>query len=561
MKKTHRILTLALSLILVLASGAVFPLSGFAEAEPVVLKMMLPGTEELTSLDTAVGKMIYEELGIELRIYPISNATRQEKANVMLAAYDWNDMDLIALGNTTVAQDYILSDALVCLDDYRADLENFFSYNEEQIPYWRTSDPNGGLYFWQNAPDMQCAIQPPFDIPVRTDVLEALGYPELQTTDDYVDFLKQALEMFPTTEDGTPTIGMAFGWGDNPAGFASYLVRHSGYQHFYKLTGMIDVENDCIISLIDNDYGKASFRFYNTLYREGLMDPEAFTSKWVDLQEKMNAGACICGHFMYYMVNSASQSLEAEGKDYGYVMMPIRLQEAEDDNRTRYELYTNLRGDETMGILASSKNIDACVKLLNTLCTEEYSLAIGRGVEGVDWNWKDDKIVMTDTYYEKINEEDYWYGQTFPAAQYFPIHVSGLLGNGQPVNADYDPDVKARRYTQAQQDTLKAYGWEYDYDGWFESDKFEMELLDTTAYIAAVVLDPDSEMGKLETKLIEYLKNQCVLCMTAETEEEFETRYAEMVEHANAMGAADLIAVYNENYKNISSKLEEYKNK
>ena len=86
-------------------------------------------------------------------------------------------------------------------------------------------------------------------------------------------------------------------------------------------------------------------------------------------------------------------------------------------------------------------------------------------------------------------------------------------------------------------------------------------LVDITNFTAAVVLDADSEMGKLQTKLHEYLADQLVLCMTAETEEQFEALYAEMLEHANEMGAADLIATYNENYKAIAARVEELKNK
>src|SRR5690606_15792343 len=101
---------------------------------------------------------------------------------------------------------------------------------------------DGGLYVWQAGPDQLQMTSPPNDMNMRVDVLEALGWPKLDTTDDYVKVLGDALEKFPTTL-GHQSIGMINFYGEalGPL-LATYLPRHSGYQHFYKTTGLIDVE-------------------------------------------------------------------------------------------------------------------------------------------------------------------------------------------------------------------------------------------------------------------------------------------------------------------------------
>ena len=226
---------LSLALVLLLALGA-WSAALAEELEPVTIKVMIKGDTERSSLDDEVGQMIWDALKVEIQFIPY-NDSQYEKAQMMLAGQNWGDVDMVNTALNEVTAQYIASDAFVNLDDYRELLPNFYDNLSDLIPYWRNLDTvNGGLYVWQNGPDQIQMTSPCLDIVVRTDVLEALGWPDLDTTDDYIEFLKKGMEMFPES-NGMPTIGMSCFFGDAVGTLVStYLPRHSGFSYVYNLS-------------------------------------------------------------------------------------------------------------------------------------------------------------------------------------------------------------------------------------------------------------------------------------------------------------------------------------
>ena len=120
MKKT---LSLFLSLLLLL--GLIPTAFATEELEPVVLHVLVTGDQERNSLDDEVGQMIWEELKIEIQFIPF-NESMYEKAQMMLAANNWDNLDMVNTAMNEITSQYIAADAFVNLDDYRELMPNFY---------------------------------------------------------------------------------------------------------------------------------------------------------------------------------------------------------------------------------------------------------------------------------------------------------------------------------------------------------------------------------------------------------------------------------------------------
>lgn len=564
MKKT---LSLFLSLLLLL--GLIPTAFATEELEPVVLHVLVTGDQERNSLDDEVGQMIWEELKIEIQFIPF-NESQYEKAQMMLAANNWDNLDIVNTAMNEITSQYIAADAFVNLDDYRELMPNFYENFSDLIPYWRNLDSaNGGLYVWQTGPDQIQMTTPCLDIVVRTDVLEALGWPDLDTTDDYIEFLKKGMELFPES-NGMPTIGVSSFFGDAVGTLVStYLPRHSGYSDVYKLTCMVDVDNDKIISKVDHPYYYETAKFFNTLYREGLLDPEVWTDGMNECQAKAESGVPLSIWFMNWVVDGANRNAINRGQeDAQYIVTPIRLQIAKDEGRNkRYEIYTSYRADNTLGILKTSPNIERICQLIDFMSSDEMIIRCGWGVEGRDYTVDESgKRSVTPEFAETIYGEDgleyrWQTGINVGYNNILPLRTYGLMPDGQTSTYDRDPGFKMTVATDRQKEAYAALGWENNVSGWIDNDNFEFVTFDLSILQAAVVLDAESDEGKIEVQINDYLEGMIPKLYSCETDEEFDAMYNEMCAKCDEMGEEQLIAKYNEQYAVMSNRIEELKAK
>ncbi len=532
--------------------------------DPVKIKVLVGGDKVVSSKDDEVGQMLFEKFQTEIEFVPY-NESHFEKALMMLAANDFGDLDIVNTALDDVTKKYIAADIFVNLDDYRDKLANFYAFEKDLIPYWRNFDmAKGNLYVWQSGPDQIQMTYPPLDIVTRTDALEACGWPKLDTTDDYVAFLKEAMTKIPTS-NGQKSIGMTFFYGD-PVGplLSTYLPRHSGFQHFYKTTGLIDIDNKSIVPLASHPYAKATTKFYNTLFREGIMDKEAWTDGFAECQAKAESGVALTVNFMTWAVSSSNaKALERGTPDMQYIVTPIRLQIAKDEGRNvRYELFNGVRPDETQGILKTSKNVDRIIELVDFFASEEMTKRVGWGVEGRDYTVENGQRVCTPEfiaavtgttggeYLEKI-------GINKPYSVLFACRRFGLTSNGQPGHYSVDPTYNMTSATETQKKAYKALGWNNLVSGWRENPAFKFEPFEVTKYVVAANIDPATDIAKTEEKIKQYMDQQLPIIITSKTEAAFESKYQAMVDKVAEMGIDKVIAVYNEQLKTIDSRITE----
>jgi hypothetical protein len=510
-----------------------------------------------------IGAIIYEKFNTEIQFIPFSES-RYEKALMMLAAQDFADLDIVNMSTPSIISQYIDGGFLVNLDDYRDKLPQFFSFHEDTIPYWRDYDKtNGDLYVWDNGPDQSnVSIGVGLDMIVRTDLLEQQGYPDLDTTDDYIAFLKKALMDNPTS-NGRPSIGMIAVFGDTLGPLlASYLPRHSGYQHPYKTTALIDTDTGGLVPLVTHRYTKENAKFWNTLWREGILDREAFTTTWDILQEKIESGTALSMHFASWLIGGANMKATERGQpDKHYIVMPIRQSIAKREGRnSRYEIFTKVRIDDTQGILKSSKNIDRIIELIEFFSNEEINIRANWGLEGRDWTRQNGKIVSTPEFIAKTTGPDaldfmkqfgtYHYQFPFPSRSY------AELSNGQGGSFNLDATYSLSSATDTQKKAYKGLGWENPSSGFTANKNFTYESFDMSDYQTALNLDPDSDEVKIEERILNYFDQQWPAVITAGSDAEFERQFKTLVDTCLSYGNERLVTKYNQQLSGVSQKIE-----
>ena len=127
-------------------------------------------------------------------------------------------------------------------------------------------------------------------------------------------------EIYPETEDGLPVYAMS---AYNDSQLHAYFYKGCLAEGYINLEGGIYVQSVTTNELVPDLYDEgvegdtpfwSGVKFYNKLYREGLLDPDCFITKSEGLQEKYNKGQYLGGSVNWYYgtYNENQRAADAE---------------------------------------------------------------------------------------------------------------------------------------------------------------------------------------------------------------------------------------------------------
>jgi hypothetical protein len=242
-----------------------------------------------------------------------------------------------------------------------------------------------------------------------------------------------------------------------------------------------------------------------------------------------------------------------------YIVTPIRLSIAKElGDNTRYEITSLLRMDETGGILKASKNVDRIIELLDFISNEKCTIMQGHGIEGVDYNWIDGKIIMTPEFLAGATGSDASFnGSEFVSSRglyrgyaFLPTRRNAQLPNGQAGFYMNDAEYLNLSASDRQKEAYSALGWANLTSGWTDSPHFDFVPFDISKYTTAIAsFDPESDESIAITKIDEYLYAQIPFLINAPTVDEFERLYAEVLSTIDGMGIEGLLVECNARLK------------
>ncbi|HEY0827856.1 MAG TPA: extracellular solute-binding protein [Bacilli bacterium] len=303
-----------------------------------------------------------------------------EKINIMIATGDLPD--LITLGLHDPAVDKLIKSGLVysldeLMDTYSPEFrkeipQDVYDASKSEIDQKLYGMPGGYLPDWLlKAKDGIGA----YTYSVRKDIYAELGKPDMTTPDSFYETLKAFKEKYPMI-NGRPSIPLAI--GDNTQLETSppiYSLMHSfGVKdHYVQPDGKVTVK-------FKNPQYKEFAKYMNKLYREKLIDAEAFVKGETQIQEDLRSNVFASAAYFWYL-DGANAALDQAKPDSHFVSI-APLQAVED---VKFPGLARLGGQITL-VSKKSKNPEAAIKFLRYMFSKDGNLLMLYGHEGEDYS-------------------------------------------------------------------------------------------------------------------------------------------------------------------------------
>ena len=412
MKKTKWILAALMAVILLISgcssksgnsdqkteasAGSSASASESSKGEPTTIKIF----SEFMPADELDGgyftKFIEDKFNIKIQWNAASRETFDEKKKLVMASGDYPDIFLgenffTKQEQALYGQQGVLEPLNDLIDQYGVNIK---SRVLAQFPDFLNENTSldGNIYGLGSIDECyHCTY--PMRLWINTTWLFNLGLDMPTTTEEYYQVLKAFKEKDPNGNgkaDEIPLSGTEKGWNANVDGFLMNAFIYNSPSNYLNLNG------DKIEFVADKPQWKAGLQYMNKLFTEGLLDKNAFIQDGDSLGKLgMYPDAALLGSFPH-------------GVSYG-VVWP----EDNPDN-TRYKEYQALpplKGPEgvqlayetpsgisvsNFSISANSKHKELAMQIADYFYSEEGTVGMQRGREGIDWKKADNNEVGYD---------------------------------------------------------------------------------------------------------------------------------------------------------------------
>lgn len=502
--------------------------------------------------DNDVASVIEEKLGIRMDIVQGD----AQKFSVLVAGGDLPDIIY-----TNPAQQGVEANALItggqviALDDLIEQYgENVKKNFPSRLDYSKKYLSNGEdkIYFIpvlgytvnKENPDISYTIENAGFL-TRWDVYAAIGYPEIETTDDYLNVLKQMQDYARENDlaDGKQIYAIS-GWNDwGLWPWWMVNVREMGWKELNN-GAMINRVNKEIDMTYTSDAFWESLKFYNKAYNMGILDPEAFTMKNDQFWDKCNNGQVLMA-YASWQTDEMNKTMAANGHpDWGFEKLPssgypyihgIVASDAPLGNASDY----------ATAITKNCKNPEKAMQLIDFCNSEEGARLIYSGVEGVHWENVDGQIRPTEEYKKMIKEDSSYIAKTGITSynKLCGFKETQVLSDGAPANVLKSNEQKAENILEIDRAYCEYYseqrGKEFLYPGMVLNDMWQNGEVETfTEYIlfTNLVQSPSEETLNIVAQCDQYMNVQGIKAIMAKDDAEFEQCRQEALQELEAKG-------------------------
>jgi len=380
---------------------------------------------------------------------------------------------------------------------------------------------------------------------VRWDLYQKLGCPKVDDLEDYVDLFKSMKEIYPESDSGKETYAVSFfpDWDGSMVMYVkSTATNFFGVDEF--LNGLYDVDTKKFQGALQRDgYYLRCLKFYNTLYREGLLDPESRSQTYSDCYNKFVDGqifSCIFGWLGAGAFNSAEHQADGE------LMAPLAC-----TNQDTVVYGLNTTGDTyTWTIGAYTEYPQLCMALINWLATPDGFLTTLYGPKGLCWDYdEDNNTVLLDVGYKASVNPNYSFDDASGFSGMFQNGISKFNcnlwakdtvnpeANGQTYNTSTWPNITGKQTNYAvMNEWLSYYGVETK-DEYMK--KFEYSVSAPHTYVES---ETDDDFSTKRDAISAIIRQGTWDAIYAESEAEYNEIVNKMIEDANNAGYEEVVA-------------------
>jgi len=526
--------------------------------EPITLTLFGAGGSDIPGIQSdPVAKEIEKKLGITFD----TAAFDENKMKLMLADGDLPDIMMV---DHKYIKQMIEGNQIINMDDYLKtygqDIEKGMS---ETLEYFRQnmSEGQNKLYFLPihtgTSKEMGAAA-PQYEYSVgfwtRWDLYKELGYPEIKSTDDFLNLLVQMQKMYPTTEDGKKVYGVSAYNG----GLWPFIIQNAFADGYFNGPGVYvqDVDGNAYELLTDESSTFwNSMKYFFKANQLGLLDPESFTQQMDQYSAKLD-NLQLLSSIANWWTGGGNKKLAAAGNpEAGYAMIPI----------TGTSIYkggmspTGWSG-KYLAISKNSKHPERAIELLNYLFTPEGSRLVVNGVEGEHWAIVDGKPEMTEETIEASKTMES-FAQITGVGKYGNLQgIDDLVthpGDQGLINLFYSEKIFKTRLTPLDKAYSEYYGGTYPGEALeklVQEGKIKWGAYDTTVQ-TGLATAPD-DIKRIDAKVDELVKTTMPKLILSKNEDEFNKVKTDLMDSLNKIDYAKSKAFWDSNWKEALAKTD-----
>lgn len=381
---------------------------------------------------------------------------------------------------------------------------------------------------------------------MRLDYYNELGNPEMKTTTDMLNVLKQMQDAHPTTEDGKNVY--AFSLFDDWDG--DYMALASKYAFLYGYdegkAGFVFPSPDATsYSEISDDNGvyHNALKMFFDANKMGLVDPDSSSQDWSTVYTKMQEGQTLFSFWPW--LASAYNNLDNKAAGKGMAFLPVKDQKLVNDGYNRF-------GNSALvvGIGSKTQYPDRVFEFVDWLASSEfvyYTGWSGAGIKGLNWDMVDGRPVLTDFGFECMKDaentmmpEEYG-GGSYKSGQ---CEIGFLFRTATSVDAETGEKYSISDWSSVLESTKSVFDDKYE-ETFGAKNAAEYLLKNNlvqvspgSAYFAPA---EDTELTTKRTQCGDLITNTSWQMIFAENEEEFNALWADMKEQLEGLGYADVL--------------------
>lgn len=516
--------------------------------------------------------------------WPIDTVAKIEKlfnCNIKFKNYQKDSLNLdLSGGNTTdivqINEDNIdgvlKGKHAVNLEEYKGIAPNIFApaldFRNNVMKNFKSDDSKGQYFVTTNVTTENAketyGSNLGFGYAVRWDLYKKIGMPKISNDDEYIAALKKMKEAYPKTENGDETYAYSI---YNDAKLHSYFHKGCITEGYVNLEGGIYVQNvktnELISDIYDVDEGGvltpfwSGVKFYNKLYREGLLDPDAMITKGEDLQEKYTKGIYFGGqNNWYYGKYNSDERAKDNNTMKEFILLPSYMGWANEPNKAGWS-------GKYYFVSSHSKNVERAVMVLDYLQSEAASRESYSGTEE-RWETKDGKVALKDetksiksdgSRNEELIKSGIGDGNMTASIGYA---ANDIISDGGMVDLFLNEDILAETLTVAQKDFCKEMNVSLPSDllknGIAAGTNIDMR--DTQAAIRMVIKAAPKDINRIDSNVEETTIKALPSLVMAKSDEEFAAAKEKLLNDLKSANVEKSIKWWKESWKEAQEALE-----
>jgi len=390
---------------------------------------------------------------------------------------------------------------------------------------------------------------------LRWDLYEQLGRPEINTMEDYLPVLKAMQELQPRSDSDKPTYAFSM-WSDWDGNMMMNTKAWAGMHGYEESDGfnpggftLVSADTEDVQGILDeNSYYMRGLRLYFDANQMGLVDPDSITQNFDEAVNKMRDGQLLFSWFSWFDDAYNTPERMEEGK--GFHLVPFN------EARSYSYGFDPYGGNRVWSIGSKAEHPERVMEIIDWLYSPEGNMTANYGPEGMAWELKDGKPVLT-----ALGEEAFPANKT-PIPDEFGGGVwddgrnqinnttfkSTMINpdNGDPYDYSLWTSTLAKDPTKLEENWRSVMGASTAVEWFVNNDKIAVQK---SIYTGQPYVEMTDDLKQKQGQVASVIKEYSWKLIYAKDEAQFNQLKDEMINKAKGLGYDDVVEFNKEQHK------------